>query len=125
MILKGEEARRREGLCEDVGELMLCQEICNLNGTICLMFSNHMIQNVDMFCILMLFRISNETNSRLVVGVEQGRVSLRKTKLVYQTLFPKQLFCRNMSYKILHFCSQGSCARLLARKPSNWTIVNF
>jgi hypothetical protein len=74
MISKDEEARRREGLREDIGELMLCREICNLNSLICLMLSNHMIWNINMFCMLMLFGILNETNSRLVVRIEQGRV---------------------------------------------------
>jgi hypothetical protein len=77
-FMKCKKTRRWQSLSEDVCKFVLSQNIGDLNVAVGLVLANHVIQDINMLGVLMMFGITNKAYSRLIVRVEQGRVFLRR-----------------------------------------------
>ena len=64
-------------------------EIRNVEITIRLVFTDDMKRNIDVLGFLMLLRIANKADGRLIIREERGRIRLWVTKLVKKTPLPK------------------------------------
>ena len=78
------EHRSRKTLGEDVGVLRCCRDMDNSNVTEGDLLSNEVEIDLNMFCLLMLYRIAGKIYNTNAVTIDQSGTARRVLKLEKQ-----------------------------------------
>jgi hypothetical protein len=70
----------RESFGKQISKLLISRNVGNVEVALLLMLANNMIRDIDVLGLLVLFGVVDQAYGKLIVRVQDNRVSLRKTK---------------------------------------------
>jgi hypothetical protein len=105
-------------LCENVGELVLCTYIRQVNLTSVEMVTDKVVADLDVLGLVMLNRIMSDLDGTLIVTLEWHLVEVN-TIILHGLPHPKELSTTTHGRHILGFGSGERHTILLLGRPTN------